>query len=169
MHGVSFPHAQQGIRLQGVRPFTEGALQCTSVLPRCVPLAERRAATLRTARPVLVRAVPEEETYKKETFLTKTPEPEDARGAIAVGLKLYNAGKHQEALDVFVKALELPGTGIKRFRSDNVQCGACNMLLSLFLFASQQFVLQSLNICFVILSSSGELRQLVVSTPSGAA
>lgn len=150
MHGVSFAYVQQGIRLQGVRPFTEGALQCTSVLllPRCVPLAERRAASLRTARPVLVRAVSEEGTFEEETFLTKTPEPEDARGAIAVGLKLYNAGKHQEALDVFVKALELPGTGIKRFRSDNAQCGACVMLLSLFLFASLQLVLQSLNTRF---------------------
>jgi hypothetical protein len=44
------------------------------------------------------------------------PEPEDARGAIALGLKLYNAGKHQAALDLFAKALELPGTGLKRFR-----------------------------------------------------
>ena len=157
MHGVSFPHAQQGIRLQGVRPFTEGALQCTSVLPRCVPIAERRAATLRTVRPVLVSAVSEEEPFKEETFLTKTPEPEDARGAIAVGLKLYNAGKHQEALDVFVKALELPGTGIKRFRSDNAQRRACVMLLSLFLFASQQVILPSLNIRFVISPRSGKL------------
>ena len=61
-------------------------------------------------RRLLARALTE------ETELTEVPEPEDARGAIALGLKLYNAGKHQAALDLFAKALELPGTGLKRFR-----------------------------------------------------
>jgi len=43
-------------------------------------------------------------------------EPEDARGAISIGLGLYEAGKYAEALEVFEKGLELPGTGMKRFR-----------------------------------------------------
>lgn len=44
-------------------------------------------------------------------------EPEDVRGAIAIGLGLYEEGKYQEALDVFEKGLKLPGTGVKRYRS----------------------------------------------------
>lgn len=43
-------------------------------------------------------------------------EPEDARSAIALGLRLHEAGQYNEALGVFQKALELPGTGIKRYR-----------------------------------------------------
>ena len=66
------------------------------------PLAWRRAA-----------AASEEPAALQES----TPEPEDARGAIAVGLKLFNSGQYQEALDIFEKALKLPGTGVKRFRS----------------------------------------------------
>ncbi|BDA46788.1 probable protein MET1, chloroplastic [Coccomyxa sp. Obi] len=44
------------------------------------------------------------------------PEPEDARGAIAVGLELYNAGDYETALGIFEKAMNLPGTGLKQFR-----------------------------------------------------
>ncbi|CAL8471406.1 g10948 [Coccomyxa elongata] len=44
------------------------------------------------------------------------PEPEDARGAIAVGLELYNAGDYETALGIFEKAMTLPGTGLKQFR-----------------------------------------------------
>ncbi len=43
-------------------------------------------------------------------------EPEDARGAIAVGLKYYKAGDYQKALELFGRAPALPGTGTKRFR-----------------------------------------------------
>lgn len=43
-------------------------------------------------------------------------EPEDVRGAIAIGLSLYESGNYQEALEVFEKGLELPGSGMKRFR-----------------------------------------------------
>ena len=42
--------------------------------------------------------------------------PEDARGAIAVGLKYYKAGNYQKALELFGSAPGLPGTGTKRFR-----------------------------------------------------
>ena len=43
-------------------------------------------------------------------------EPEDVRGAIAIGLSLYEDGNYQEALNIFEKALNLPGTGVKRYR-----------------------------------------------------
>lgn len=43
-------------------------------------------------------------------------EPEDVRGAISVGLSLYEEGKYQEALSIFERALKLPGTGQKRYR-----------------------------------------------------
>ena len=43
-------------------------------------------------------------------------EPDDARTAIALGLRLHKAGQYNDALGMFQKALELPGTGIKRFR-----------------------------------------------------
>ncbi|KAK9918691.1 hypothetical protein WJX75_006025 [Coccomyxa subellipsoidea] len=50
------------------------------------------------------------------SIVRDVPEPEDARGAIAVGLDLYNSGQYETALGVFEKAMNLPGTGIKQFR-----------------------------------------------------
>ncbi|KAK9825330.1 hypothetical protein WJX74_009904 [Apatococcus lobatus] len=47
--------------------------------------------------------------------------PEDARGAIAVGLKFYKAGNYQKALELFGSAPGLPGTGTKRFRDKPAQ------------------------------------------------
>lgn len=44
------------------------------------------------------------------------PDPDTARAAIAIGLKLTEAKKWTEAQAYFEKALELPGTGLKRFR-----------------------------------------------------
>ena len=44
------------------------------------------------------------------------PEPVDARGAIATGLKLTEQGDWTKGLEYFERALELPGTGLKRFR-----------------------------------------------------
>lgn len=44
------------------------------------------------------------------------PEPSDARGAISVGLSLTDAGDYVTALPYFEQALELPGTGLKRYR-----------------------------------------------------
>lgn len=43
-------------------------------------------------------------------------EPVDARGAIATGLKLTEQGEWTKGLEYFERALELPGTGLKRFR-----------------------------------------------------
>ena len=44
------------------------------------------------------------------------PEPADARGAIQIGLGLTDAGDFASALPYFEQALELPGTGLKRYR-----------------------------------------------------
>ncbi|CAL5224279.1 g6941 [Coccomyxa viridis] len=52
----------------------------------------------------------------EDTDVLDIPEPEDARGAIAVGLEQYNAGSYETALGIFEKAIDLPGTGIKQFR-----------------------------------------------------
>ena len=48
--------------------------------------------------------------------LANLPNPDTARAAIAIGLKLTEAKRWEEAETYFQKALELPGTGIKRFR-----------------------------------------------------
>ena len=89
-----------------------------------------------------VRASSSDET---DVIATDIPEPEDARGAIAVsldntaigcrfttlqglhyrcqsdlhvqvGLEQYNSGAYETALGIFEKAMDLPGTGIKQFR-----------------------------------------------------
>ena len=88
-----------------------------------------------------IRASASEDT---DVITTDIPEPEDARGAIAVspssrltmsscpatsdestsreglflqvGLEQYNAGSYKTALGIFEKAIDLPGTGIKQFR-----------------------------------------------------
>jgi len=51
-----------------------------------------------------------------EIDLASLPDPDDARGAIALGLKLTEAGQWEAAQGYFERALELPGTGVKRFR-----------------------------------------------------
>lgn len=57
----------------------------------------------------ICRAVPADED-------STLPEPVDARGAIATGLKLTEEGAWSQGLVYFERALELPGTGLKRFR-----------------------------------------------------
>ena len=47
---------------------------------------------------------------------SKSEGPQLAADAISAGLKQYHAGDPEAALDLFQKALELPGTGLKRFR-----------------------------------------------------
>jgi hypothetical protein len=62
--------------------------------------------------------------------LASLPQPDTARGAIALGLKLTGARQWERAQEYFELALELPGTGIKRFRdkpaalSDGEKCSA---------------------------------------------
>lgn len=58
----------------------------------------------------------------------RDPEPEDSRTAIAQGLRLFEAGQYEPALDLFAKAMKLPGTGIKRFR-----CVCCFPNLAFFI------------------------------------
>lgn len=48
--------------------------------------------------------------------LTNLPDPDDARSAIAIGLKLTEAQQWVRAQEYFELALDLPGTGLKRFR-----------------------------------------------------
>lgn len=43
-------------------------------------------------------------------------EPQLAADAIAAGLKAYQSGDHEDALDLFQRAINLPGTGLKRYR-----------------------------------------------------
>jgi len=53
---------------------------------------------------------------EEDANLASLPEPEDARGAIAIGIKLTESKQWETAQQYFERALELPGTGIKRFR-----------------------------------------------------
>lgn len=43
-------------------------------------------------------------------------DPKLAADAIAAGLQAYQSGDHDVALDLFQRALSLPGTGLKRYR-----------------------------------------------------
>ena len=49
-------------------------------------------------------------------------DPEDARGAIALGLKLFEGGDYQGALALFDKSLGMPGTGIVVKHRHNSKC-----------------------------------------------
>ena len=51
-----------------------------------------------------------------ELDLVASSDPEDARGSIAIGLKYSAAGQWEQAQQYFERALELPGTGLKRWR-----------------------------------------------------
>ena len=57
--------------------------------------------------------------------LDATFEPEDARGAISMGLKLHDGGRYEEALQMFQRAVELPGTGLKRYRQGQKEAHTC--------------------------------------------
>lgn len=70
----------------------------------------------RAYKPYLQRQVAARAVDQGSELLQSRREPEDVRGAIAVGLELYEDQKYKEALDVFEKALKLPGTGAKRYR-----------------------------------------------------
>ena len=52
----------------------------------------------------------------RSSFIVHRQEPSDARGAIAVGLSLTDAGDYVGGLKYFEQALEMPGTGLKRYR-----------------------------------------------------
>lgn len=75
-----------------------------------------------TARPAQRRQAPRRQqrlaarAAASGDLLTPPADPEDARGAIAIGLKYSNAGNWAQAQEYFERALELPGTGLKRWR-----------------------------------------------------
>ena len=48
---------------------------------------------------------------------------ETSREAIAKGQELFAAGKYEQAQSFFEQALELPGTGVKRFRCAAARSG----------------------------------------------
>jgi hypothetical protein len=65
----------------------------------------------------LVRPVPHRAPRRAGALLRVRAEPpEDARSAIDAGIALLDGGDAQGALDMFTRALSLPGRGIKRFR-----------------------------------------------------
>ncbi len=72
-----------------------------AALPRAVPLWGQKRAHHRVYQRsmVVVRA-------------SAAADPEDARGAIALGLKLFESGEYEAALQLFDKSLGLPGTGM---------------------------------------------------------
>ena len=45
-----------------------------------------------------------------------SPDPDTAKSAIQYGLSLYEAKDYAAAQEIFSRALELPGTGLKQFR-----------------------------------------------------
>ena len=45
-----------------------------------------------------------------------SPDPDTAKSAIQYGLSLYEAKDYAAAQEIFTKALDLPGTGLKQFR-----------------------------------------------------
>lgn len=65
-------------------------------------------------------------------------EPNDARSAIAIGLTLTDAKEWEEAQRYFERALELPGTGIKRFRDKPPQISDGEKMAALYNIACCQ-------------------------------
>lgn len=55
-------------------------------------------------------------TWRTQARAGAQEEPQKAAGAIALGLKAYQKEEYGEAIHLFKKALELPGTGIKQYR-----------------------------------------------------
>lgn len=101
-------------RLSASRPF----VSLVGALPACKrtqSAAFRPAQTLSRQRvqPAFAASDPDFDAAEAEGI---EDAPEDARGAIAVGLKYYKAGNYQKALELFGKAPALPGTGTKRYR-----------------------------------------------------
>jgi len=68
----------------------------------------------------------------------KYGEPNDARSAIAIGLTLTDAKEWEEAQKYFERALELPGTGIKRFRDKPPQISDGEKMAALYNIACCQ-------------------------------
>ena len=114
--------------VSSVRPVPTGLYsvrryRCTPVHSRryrCTPVHSRRAhhwASASKGRSSLQQlSAASDPDFDSAGAEGIEEEPEDARGAIAVGLKYYKAGDYQKALELFGSAPALPGTGTKRFR-----------------------------------------------------
>ena len=76
--------------------------------------ATQRPFVLGRANPTL--STPRRSLQDSNWRVCALPEPSDARGAIQIGLSLTDAGDYVAALPYFEQALELPGTGLKRYR-----------------------------------------------------
>ncbi|PSC75387.1 putative DNA replication complex GINS PSF3 [Micractinium conductrix] len=78
------------------------------------PVALRAAAAARRSPPARRRLVVA--AAADELLGAADVDPDNARAAIAVGLKYSGAGQWAKAQEYFERALELPGTGLKRYR-----------------------------------------------------
>ena len=78
----------------------------------CLARSFSSARAVRAARPAVRVAAGE----AADIEVPSLDMVDNARSAIAVGLRLTEAGRWEEAETYFQRALELPGTGIKRFR-----------------------------------------------------
>ncbi len=88
------------------------ALAANVALQRSCLTRPFSARAVRAARPVIRVAAGE----ASDIEVPGLDVPDTARSAIAVGLRLTEAGRWLEAEQYFQRALELPGTGTKRFR-----------------------------------------------------
>ena len=90
----------------------EGAFTSSTVKPHALRVAPNhpRSNNLRLA--VRVQAAEDSDIDLPSSF----SEPDTARAAIEVGLKLTQEQRWEDAQVYFERALTLPGTGIKRFR-----------------------------------------------------
>lgn len=58
--------------------------------------------------------------------------PDSAKNAIIIGLKRYETGNYDEALKLFEDALELPGSGVKRFRNKPAEISTGERMAALY-------------------------------------
>lgn len=82
----------------------------------CVPHRWTNSRRQLISSPKFTARLPPLFASEEDANLASLPEPEDARGAIAIGIKLTESKQWETAQQYFERALELPGTGIKRFR-----------------------------------------------------
>ena len=103
-HRASFPASGPNVSRLGVSPACK---------TKSATFRQSRRSSRQRLQPALAASDPDFDVAEAEGI---EDVPEDARGAIAVGLKYYKAGNYQKALELFGKAPALPGTGTKRFR-----------------------------------------------------
>lgn len=73
-------------------------------------------------RPERINQIPASRSARQQirqiTRASALPEPDSVKGAISIGLQLFNEGNYDSAINAFERALDgsLPGSGLKRFR-----------------------------------------------------